>query len=343
MIAEQFNYSTADDLPQALSLIAEGAKPLAGGMSLIPMMKLRLAAPGHLVDLRGIKGLNYIEQDGDWIRIGAMTTHYQIESSPVLRFTAALLPKTACHIGDVQVRNVGTIGGSVAHADPAADYPAALFALDAKVKLASASGERTVELPDFLLDTFTTSMEPNEIITEISVAADARNTGSSYVKVVQPASGFAIVGIAVRALKSEGTVSMVRVGVTGLGPMAYRAHNVEKLLHGTAGDEVSIKKAAEVIADGVDANSDLHASADYRRHLARIHARLAPCERPWRKPREGKRKLQGRWRSGKSLPAPARSRSTRPLHAGVRCSGPDRAGRVLDEDEANACQPFRPL
>lgn len=275
MIAADFEYSTTTDLTEALKLVADGARPLAGGMSLVPIMKLRLAMPDHLVDIARIPSLNYIRRDGDVLRIGATTTHHQVESSPELRFACPLLPKTASQIGDIQVRNMGTIGGSVAHADPAADYPAALFALEARVRLLSAAGERELPLSDFILDTFTTAIEPGEIVAEVIVPADSEETGTAYLKAVQPASGFAIVGVAVRLRKANGKLSMVRVGVTGLGPLAYRANAVEDLLLGTGGTDPDITTAAAEVANGIDANGDLHASAEYRKHLARVYTARA--------------------------------------------------------------------
>ena len=164
MIAHEFEYSSATQLSEALTLLADGAKPLAGGMSLVPMMKLRLATPEHVVDIRRIKELNYVKVSPDGVRIGATVTHHNVESSEILRAVCPLLAKTAACIGDVQVRNMGTIGGSVAHADPSADYLAALFALEARVGLASASGERALPISEFILDSFTTALEPGEII-----------------------------------------------------------------------------------------------------------------------------------------------------------------------------------
>lgn len=275
MIPQNFDYVAPNDLKDALSRIASGGKPFAGGMSLIPMMKLRLAAPEMLVDITRIPGLNYIREDGKTIRIGATTTHYEIESSPLLRSRCPLLAQTASHIGDVQVRNMGTIGGSSAHADPAADYPAALMAIEAEFRLASPRGERVIGVEEFFVDTFTTALGPDEIILEITVPAEESGTGTSYEKVVQPASGFAIVGVAARVRKSGGKILFARIGVTGLGPKAFSAENVEQLLEGSAGTPADIERAASVVADGVDANSDMHASAEYRKHLARIHAARA--------------------------------------------------------------------
>jgi len=223
MIPQQFDYSAPKTLEEALGLMAEGAKPLAGGMSLIPMMKLRLAAPEHLVDLGRIKDLSYIREQGGALHVGATTTHHEVESSPLLRGKCPLLAETASHIGDVQVRNMGTMGGSVAHADPAADYPAALQALEAKLVLKGAKSERTVAADEFFVDMFTTALEPGEIVREVIVPVDGAGTGTSYQKVLQPASGFAIVGIAVRVRKQGDKVAMARIGVTGLANRAFRA------------------------------------------------------------------------------------------------------------------------
>jgi carbon-monoxide dehydrogenase medium subunit len=273
MIPQEFEYSSPSTLKEALGLLKSGeAKALAGGMSLVPLMKLRLATPAHVVDLGRIPGLNEIREEAGSIKIGAMATHYQIESSPVLRGRSPLLAEAAGHIGDLQVRNMGTIGGSIAHADPAADYPASLFALEANIRIVGASSDRTVAVGDFFQDTFTTAVEPGELVLEVIVPVEAAGTGTSYQKMVQPASGFAIVGVAARIRKDAGRVAMARIGVTGLSPKPNRATNVEKLLEGTAGSDADINKAAAVIADGVEANSDLHASADYRRHCAKVYA-----------------------------------------------------------------------
>lgn len=276
MIAQNFEYSAPTNLKEALGLlVSENAKVLAGGMSLIPAMKLRLSAPEQLVDLGRIAELNYIREDGGALRIGATTTHYQVESSPLVRSKCPLLAEAAAHIGDIQVRNMGTIGGSVAHADPAADYPASLLALEAKVVLVSAKSQREMPIADFFVDTFTTAIEPGEIVRELVVPIEEQSTGTSYQKMLQPASGFAIVGIAARVRKSGGKIAMARVGVTGLSGKPYRAVNVEKALEGTAGTLDDIQKAAAVVAEGVDANSDLHASAKYRAHLASIYTARA--------------------------------------------------------------------
>ena len=220
MIPQTFEYTAPKTLDEALKLLAGGAKALAGGMSLIPMMKLRLATPEHLVDLGRIKDLNYIKEAGGNLHIGATATHYAVESSALVRAKCPLLAATAAAIGDVQVRNMGTVGGSVAHNDPSADYPAALQALEAKIVIRGADGERTVSADEFMVDAFTTTLEPGEIVRELIVPVEAAGVGSNYAKAPQPASGFAMVGVAVRVQKSGGKVAMARIGVTGLSNRA---------------------------------------------------------------------------------------------------------------------------
>src|SRR5947209_411418 len=278
MIPAQFDYVRANTLDEAVSLLAqnEDAKILAGGHSLIPAMKLRLAMPSMLIDIGRIKDLSYIVEADSQIRIGAMTTHYQIESSDLLKKICPLLPECAASIGDVQVRNCGTIGGSLAHADPAADWPAAILALDAELVAISAQGERTIHAQDFFVDMLTTALEPNEILREIRLTLPQKNTGQAYVKVAQPASGFAVVGVAVNLTRGDdGRCNSASVGITGVAAKAYRASSVENALTGSTLDEQTIATAAAHAADNVDANADLYASAEYRRHLAQVHTRRA--------------------------------------------------------------------
>lgn len=269
MIPQEFDYSAPQTLQEALALIESGdRKILAGGMSLIPLMKLRLAAPAEVVDLGRVPGLSGIAEGDGAIHIGAMATHREIETSPVIRARCPLLSETAGHIGDVQVRNAGTIGGAVAHADPAADYPAALLALEAQIRLVSAKSDRMVAASDFFLDAFTTVIEPGEIVLEIQVAAEDQNEGYRYEKLHHPASGFAVVGVAARIRKSGDRIAMARIGVTGMGSHAFRARNVEELLEGGA----SVAEATAQLGEGETPNSDLYASAEYRLHLARVYA-----------------------------------------------------------------------
>jgi carbon-monoxide dehydrogenase medium subunit len=205
------------------------------------------------------------------VRIGAMATHHDIAASPVVRGRCPLLAEVAGRIGDAQVRNRGTVGGSIAHADPAADYPAALLALEASVRLVSARSDRTVSAANFFVDAFTTAMEPGEMVLELAVPTEDSSEGWAYEKVPHPASGFAVVGVAVRVKKSAGRISMARVGVTGMGPHAFRDAAVEKLLEEGAG----AASAFAALGEREEANADLYASGEYRRHLARVHAARA--------------------------------------------------------------------
>jgi len=273
MIPQTFEYSAPATLAEALHMIdIEGdRKLLAGGMSLIPLMKLRLAQPGHLVDLARVPGLNRIEAVAGKIHVGAMATHYEVETSAVVRANCPLLGETVGSIGDPQVRHRGTIGGSIAHADPAADYPAALLALEAQIRVVAAHRERTIAAEDFFVDAFTTPLEADEIVVEVLAPIEDSKEGYRYEKVAHPASGFAVVGIAARIKKSGGNITMARIGVTGLGSHAFRARNAEALLEAGAG----IDAAAAVVGEGIDANSDLYSSAEYRLHLARVHAARA--------------------------------------------------------------------
>ena len=278
MIAAEFDYVRANTLDEALTLLAqnEDAKILAGGHSLIPAMKLRLAQPPLLVDISRIKDLSYVSQDNGQIRIGAMTTHYQIESSDLLKQICPLLPECASHIGDMQVRNKGTIGGSVAHADPAGDWPATIIALNAELIATSKNGDRTIKADDFFVDLLTTSLEPGEILREIRVNTAPARTGTAYAKLPHPASGFAVVGVAASVtLGGDGGCETASIGITGVSSKAYRPAGVESSLKGAKPDEQTIANAASHAADGIDMNGDVFASDEYRRHLAQVYTRRA--------------------------------------------------------------------
>ena len=279
MIPAQFDYQAPTTIDEALNLLAanpDEAKILAGGHSLIPAMKLRLAQPGMIVDIGRIKDLAYIRDEGDQIAIGAMTTHYTIESSALLRKICPLLPDCASHIGDVQVRNKGTIGGSVAHSDPAGDWPAAIVALNAQLVAVGANGERAINADDFFVDLLTTALAPGEILREIRIAKPNGRFGQSYRKVRHPASGFAVVGVAVSLLLgADGSCESASIGITGVASKAYRAVAVEAALQGQQLSDQTIAGAAAHATDGVDANSDLYATEDYRRHRAQVYTRRA--------------------------------------------------------------------
>ena len=278
MIAAQFDYKRANTLDEALSLLAqnEDAKILAGGHSLIPAMKLRLMQPPLLIDIGRIKDLSYIREENGQIQIGAATTHYQIESSELLKKICPLLPECASHIGDVQVRNKGTIGGSVAYSDPGGDWPAAIMALNAELVAVSKNGERTIKADDFFVDLLTTALEPGEILREIRVNKTNCGPAQAYVKMHHPASGFAVVGVAANlSLSGHANCERASIGITGVSAKAYRASAVESALNGAALNDETIVNAAAHAADGVDLNGDLFASADYRRHLAEVYTKRA--------------------------------------------------------------------
>jgi aerobic carbon-monoxide dehydrogenase medium subunit len=279
MIPESFEYHVPKTLEEAAQLVAQfgdEGKVLAGGHSLIPLMKLRLASPRHLVDIARLDGLRYIHEKEGNIEIGALTTHYRIESSSLLKEKCPLLPETAKEIGDVQVRNKGTIGGSLAHADPAADWPAAAIALEAEMKAVSTSGERWIAASKFFVDLMTTSLNPGEIVTAIRFPVLPARSGDAYVKHHHPASGFAVAGVAARVtLNEKGAVETARVGITGVGTKAYRVTGVEDALRGKTPAARNLEKAASHAAEGIEANGDLYASAEYRAHLATVYAQRA--------------------------------------------------------------------
>jgi aerobic carbon-monoxide dehydrogenase medium subunit len=279
MFPAQFEYHRATSVKEALALLkqyGDDARILAGGHSLLPMMKLRLAQPAHVVDIGRIDELRAITENGGTITIGAMATHDQIANDLLVRREAGLLAECAAAIGDVQVRNRGTIGGSLAHADPAADYPAAMLALEAALRLESESGARQVRAEDFFVDLMTTAAHPGEILTQIMISSIPEKAGYSYLKHRHPASGFATIGVAVLvALDAAGNCQRVRAGITGLGAKAFRATNVEATLKGKALDPQTIDRAASHAADGVDPLADIYASPEFRAELARVFTRRA--------------------------------------------------------------------
>jgi carbon-monoxide dehydrogenase medium subunit len=279
MIAHNFDYIVPASLGEAVNLLqkhAGRAKILAGGHSLIPMMKLRLAAPEFLIDIGRIPELSYIKDDAGNIRIGTLTTHYEIETSEIIKRRFPALADAAESSGDVQVRNKGTIGGSVAHADPAADYPASILAFDATIVTLGPKGERQIPASKFFVDMLTTSLDQNEIVREIQIPARSGKSGSAYLKMAQKASGFALCGVAaVVELDPAGAISNVSSGITGVGSHAFRAGETEKALKGIQPTTELLEAACARAAAGVVALDDIHASADYRLDLARVFTRRA--------------------------------------------------------------------
>jgi carbon-monoxide dehydrogenase medium subunit len=279
MYPASFEYHRAASVKDALAMLekfGDDAKLLAGGHSLIPMMKLRLAQPKHVIDLRKIPGLAGIREEGGTLAIGAMTTHYQIESSPAVRSKIPVMSEAAALIGDPQVRNLGTIGGSLAHADPAADWPAVMIALGAEIVIEGAGGRRTVKVDDFFKGLMTTAVGPDEMLVEVRVPVPAAGSGASYLKFPHPASRFAVVGVcAALTLDARGTCTKAGIGITGAGTRAVRGKGVEAGLTGKVLDAAVIEAAAAKAADGVDVQADLQGSVEYKSHLLRVHARRA--------------------------------------------------------------------
>jgi carbon-monoxide dehydrogenase medium subunit len=279
MYPAQFEYHKAGTVKEAVDLLVkykDEAKLLAGGHSLLPAMKLRLAQPKHLIDIGKVSGLAGVKEEGTTLVVGAMTTHYAIESSAVLKIKCPLLPEVAGHIGDPMVRNMGTLGGSLAHADPAADWPAAIIALGAELVAEGPKGKRTIKADDFFKGLLTTALAEDEILTEIRIPACGANVKCAYAKFPHPASRFAVVGVAaVLTLDGGGKISKASIGVTGAGTKATRAKGVEAAIAGKAADAASIQAAASSAAEGVDVQADLQGSVEYKQHLLRVFAKRA--------------------------------------------------------------------
>jgi aerobic carbon-monoxide dehydrogenase medium subunit len=277
MIPAAFDYAAPSSVEEASELLkqhGEDAKILAGGHSLLPLMKLRLAAPALLVDLGRISSLRYIRDNGDRIAIGAMTPYFELETSELLHRRAELLAHATRMIGDAQVRNRGTIGGAIAHADPAGDMPAVALALGGEVVARGPNGERVIDLNDFFQDIFTSALEPDEILTEVRLRPQDDGAGN-YQKFRRRSIDWAIVGAAVNVTRSNGSIRSARVVLTNVGPTPMRATAVEQALAGKSVSEESLAGAAERAADGLEPSAELHASSDYKRHLARVLTKRA--------------------------------------------------------------------
>jgi aerobic carbon-monoxide dehydrogenase medium subunit len=275
MIPAAFGYHRASSVDDALSAIAaagSGAKVLAGGQSLLPLLKLRLASAETLVDIGRLAELKGVRPQPDGgMEIGALTTYAEVLDSTALQIAVEAISD----IGDVQVRNRGTVGGAIAHADPASDLPALGLALDYSVVLRSSRGERVVPLDGFFHGAFETAMEPDELLVSIRRGPLPASLGGSYMKLAQPASGYSIVGVAAVVARSGAAVSHVRVALTGVGEVAYRAKAVEAALAGTDGSPAAVAKAASHATDGVTVNGDIHADSDYRTRMAAVYTRRA--------------------------------------------------------------------
>jgi len=275
MIPTSFEYKRAGSVDEAIGMLGGDAQILGGGHSLIPALKLRLNSPGTLVDISKIDAIKGISNNDKSITIGGGATHASIANDDSLASAAPMVGQAAREIGDIQVRNVGTIGGSIAHADPAADWPAVLLAADANIIIQGKNGKRTVDIDQFFKGFYETALEEGEIITTISIPKSGFNKNSAYAKFKQPASRFAIVGCAVAIDIDGGVVKEARVGITGVSESAYRATSVEKALVGKALNAENIDAAVGDVTEGNDVMSDHYASEKYRAHLATVYVKRA--------------------------------------------------------------------
>jgi aerobic carbon-monoxide dehydrogenase medium subunit len=279
MYSAPFEYHAPSTLSEALALLGrygDEAKVLAGSQSLIPLMKLRLAQPAHVVDLRKVDGLTGVRDVGGTLHVGALTTHAALAADPVFRSKLPMAAEAANQIGDAQVRNLGTIGGSLAHADPAADWPAVLMALDASVVIAGTRGERTLKVDQLISGPLMTALESGEILTQVRIPLPPARTAGAYEKLPNPASRFAVVGVAAEvSLDGRGSVAWSRIALTGLGSKVARATAVEKALQGKPADPAAIRAAASRAAEGLELRADLTGSAAYKAQLASVYTERA--------------------------------------------------------------------
>lgn len=275
MIPAAFEYVRPSTLDEALGLVGPDTKIMAGGQSLLPLMKLRLATPEKVVDIGRLSELRGVRRDGDKVVIGSLTTYTELLGDATIQ-QYGLLRDVLPGIADVQTRHLGTIGGSVAHSDPATEMPACLLALDAEIVARSKGGERTIAIDGFFEGPFQTKLEPNEIVTDIRIPAPMGEADSAYLALAQPASGYAIAGVAVIVMRAaDGSISASRVAITGVADAPYRAKAVEEALTGSDGSAGAVASAAAHATDGVTVMGDIHADAAYRAAMAVVYTKRA--------------------------------------------------------------------
>jgi aerobic carbon-monoxide dehydrogenase medium subunit len=274
MIPPQFVYFAPTTLQEALTLLrhyGSEAKLLSGGQSLIPLMKLRLAAPAYLIDINRIAGLDHLHERNGFLRIGALTREADLEHSELVRMHYPIVCDTARVIGDPLVRNLATIGGNLAHADPANDHPATLLALEAEVVATGLDGERTIPIAEFFTDFFTTALRPDEILTEIRIPAPSTGSGGAYIKLERKVGDFAIVGVAAQVtIDATGICQHAGIGLTNVAPTPLKAHQAETFLQGKRLDQDSIAQAAQLVAGVARPEADLRGSVAYKRDMVRV-------------------------------------------------------------------------
>ncbi len=274
MIPASFDYSAPSTLDEALKLLNElgdEAKILAGGHSLIPMMKLRFAEPEHLVDLNNVPGLSYVKIEGDQLKIGAMTKEVDLEDSAEIGDHFPIFHDAAKLIADPQVRNFGTIGGNIAHGDAANDHPAVMIALNAEVEITGLDGKRTVHIDEFFYGFYATAVQEGEILTEIRIPVPSGKSGNAYHKMERKAGDYATGGVAVQlTLDSDGTCTYAGIGLTNVNPVPLRASRSEEALVGTKVDDDAIEKAAQYASEDCSPSDDLRGSEDYKRRIIKV-------------------------------------------------------------------------
>jgi len=271
MIPPSFEYLRPKTVPEAIAMLkqhGDEAKILSGGQSLIPMMKLRLARPGYLIDINRISGLAYVKEDGGFLKIGALTREAELEASPLVHSKYPILLDTAKVIADPQVRNLATVGGNLAHGDPANDHPATMIALGAQVVATGAKGERVIPVENFFVALFTTALEQDEILTEIRIPIPPARSGGAYFKLERKVSDFATAAVAVQlALDDKGAVQKAGIGLTNVGPTPIKARSAEDFLRGKKLDDKNISQAAQLTAGEAQPSSDLRGPAEFKKGL----------------------------------------------------------------------------
>jgi aerobic carbon-monoxide dehydrogenase medium subunit len=271
MIPPSFEYFRPGTVPEAIALLqqhGDEAKILSGGQSLIPMMKLRLARPAYLIDINRIKGLSYIKEEGSYLKIGGLTREAELEASPLVQSKYPLLLDTTTVIADPQVRNLATVGGNLAHGDPANDHPATMIALGAQVVATGAKGERVIPIEDFFVSLFTTALRPDEILTEIRVPIPPARSGGAYFKLERKVGDFATAAVAAQlTLDDKGSVQKVGIGLTNVGATPIKAKSAEDFLRGKKLDDAAIAQAAQLAGKDAQPSADLRGPAEYKRGL----------------------------------------------------------------------------
>jgi aerobic carbon-monoxide dehydrogenase medium subunit len=279
MIPPAFEYLRPNTIPEAIALLqrhGEDAKILSGGQSLIPMMKLRIARPGYLIDINRISGLSYIKEEGGFLKIGGLTREAELESSPVIRAKYPILLDTAHVIADPQVRNLATVAGNLAHGDPANDHPATMLALGAQVVATGAHGERIIPIEEFFLSLFSTALQPGEILTEIRIPVPLARSGGAYFKLERKVGDFATAAVAAQVTAdANGAAQNVGIALTNVGPTPIKAKKAEDFLRGKKLDEANMRQAAQLAADDAQPSSDLRGPAEYKKGLVKELAKRA--------------------------------------------------------------------